>query len=90
MKYKTEKFDLGYERGKVGPCFDTLEEAKQWCHEECERESVYINVCNIYSVRDASKDWHAPDVYSCIWSDKTAQVVDITEEWNNRQTKLAV
>ena len=88
--FKTEKYDLAWERGQVGPCFETFEEAKQWCHEECERESKYINICNIYSVRYAGKDWHEPDVYTCIWSNKASRVVDITEEWNRRQIQLAV
>lgn len=82
MGYKTEKFDIGFERGKVGPTFDTFEDAQQWCHEECETEGIYINICNIYSVRDADKDWHAPDLYTCIWNRVDSCIEEITKQWN--------
>lgn len=84
MKYKTEKLDIGTERGQIGPRFATFEEAKEWCHKECKEEGRYINLCYIYSIRDAEKDWHAPDLYTCIWNRKEGKVDDVTDKWNDR------
>ena len=88
MRYKTEVFDIGYERGYVGPSFDSFDEAKKWCDDECKSHSMYINVANIYSVRKEGDDWMAPDIYTCAWSMQKGEVVDITEEWAKRWNNI--
>ena len=77
--FKTERYDWAEGRGSFGPTFQTFQEAKEWCIEECKRESSYINLSNIFSVHDADKEWYNGHLFSCIWSDAEKVVKDITE-----------
>ena len=83
MTYKTEIFDLGYERGQYGPTFNKLDEAVKWCKDVCSMKKNESGL-KTYMVYKSTSDPNEPIICSCVWNSVDNRLDDNTEKLNNQ------